>query len=125
LTNSGTEAYVQSSAIFLYPPRWVNANAEQLVVSDRRAVESFSQEIGASRIDAVLAFDCADRLADIRSPTLVIVAEDDILTPPHFARFIADKIPGASLVVVNYGAHRFAHVDPETFNREVLAFLRK
>ncbi|MGQ0654435.1 MAG: alpha/beta fold hydrolase [Betaproteobacteria bacterium] len=93
--------------------------------ADTRSVRSFDRDIGASRIDAVLAFDCADRLSEIRAPTLVIAAKDDILTPPHFAKFIAERIPNASLSILDYGAHRVAHVSPRAFNSFVLSFLLK
>jgi pimeloyl-ACP methyl ester carboxylesterase len=39
--------------------------------------------------EAVAAHDALDRLSAIRCPTLVSVAEDDILVPPRFAREIA------------------------------------
>ena len=58
-----------------------------------------------------------------KSNTLVIVAADDILTPPHLSARIAEHIPDASLAVLEYGAHRFTHVAAGSFNARVLQFL--
>jgi pimeloyl-ACP methyl ester carboxylesterase len=43
---------------------------------------------------AYLHFDALDRLGGITAPTLVIVGEQDLLTPPWVAREVAGGIPG-------------------------------
>ena len=45
--------------------------------------------------DADLAHDTLDRLGGITAPTLVVVGEQDLLTPPWQAKAVADRIPGA------------------------------
>ena len=44
--------------------------------------------------DAYCQFDALDRLAAITAPTLVVVGEQDLLTPPWIAREVAEAIPG-------------------------------
>ena len=46
---------------------------------------------------AYLRYDALDRLADVKSPTLVIVGEQDLLTPPWICREVADRIPGSPI----------------------------
>jgi len=41
------------------------------------------------------AFDALDRLGEIKAPTLVLVGEQDVLTPPWEARKLAEAIPNA------------------------------
>ena len=62
-------------------------------------------------------------LPEITSPTLVLVARDDILTPLESSEELAAGIPGAVLQVLQYGAHAVSQVDPETFNKAVVSFL--
>jgi pimeloyl-ACP methyl ester carboxylesterase len=50
--------------------------------------------------DADGAHDSLDRLPGITAPTTVIVGEQDLLTPPRLSRAVAERIPGARLVVV-------------------------
>jgi pimeloyl-ACP methyl ester carboxylesterase len=45
--------------------------------------------------DADLAHDTLDRLGDIEAPTLVVVGEQDLLTPPRQSKAVADAIPKA------------------------------
>ena len=49
---------------------------------------------------AYLRYDALDRLAELKSPTLVIVGEQDLLTPPWICREVADRIPGSQFETV-------------------------
>jgi pimeloyl-ACP methyl ester carboxylesterase len=50
--------------------------------------------------DADLALDTLDRLGDIEAPTLVVVGEQDLLTPPRQSKAVADAIPKARYELV-------------------------
>jgi aminoacrylate hydrolase len=78
----------------------------------------------ASRIDAIVAFDRRDRLGAIRTPTLVVVAADDMVTPRFYADELASRIPGAKLVVLEGGGHFAPQVAPAPYNAAVGGFLR-
>src|ERR671934_62744 len=55
-------------------------------------------EVVASRIDAIVAFDRRRRLGEIGVPTLVVVAQDDMVTPKFYSDEPAKAIPGARYV---------------------------
>ena len=68
-------------------------------------------------------FDVMERLADIRQPALVLAGEDDQMTPPKFQRFLAERLPGAELVLLPHAGH-YVHVEQaEAFNDELERFL--
>jgi aminoacrylate hydrolase len=77
----------------------------------------------ASRIDAMLAFDRTADLARIKLPTLVVGAEDDIVTPAYFAEELARLIPGAEIKIFPRGGHFLNQVRAREFNNAVLPFL--
>jgi len=54
---------------------------------------------------AMGAFDLRPGLKDISAPTVVAVGEQDMATPPDFARVIAAEVPGAELHVLAGCAH--------------------
>ena len=56
-------------------------------------------------------------------PTLVVAGNQDILTPRGDAEELADRIPGAELVVISGAAHGLTVEHASTFNRIVLEFL--
>ncbi|UPY34923.1 alpha/beta fold hydrolase [Sediminicoccus sp. KRV36] len=51
------------------------------------------------------ALDLRAAIAGITAPTLVLVGEEDLATPPSMARDIADRIPGASFEVLAGARH--------------------
>lgn len=75
--------------------------------------------------EAVEEHDTLDRLAAIRCPTLVTVAEEDTLVPPRFARELAKRIPGAELRLVPGAGHGYMWERPDAFNAICLDFLAR
>jgi len=77
----------------------------------------------ARQCEACLGHDTADRLGEIRHQTLVLCGEQDRFTPLSLHRQLADAIPNAHLVPINYGAHMVMVESAEHFNRIVLQFI--
>jgi pimeloyl-ACP methyl ester carboxylesterase len=75
--------------------------------------------------DADLALDTLDRLGGIEAPTLVVVGEQDLLTPPWQAKAVADTIPKARYeLVTGPGASHCLHIErPDDMVRIVAGFL--
>jgi 3-oxoadipate enol-lactonase len=60
----------------------------------------------------------------ITVPTLVVVGEADVITPPADGRAMAALIPGARLAVIPKAGHLSPMENPRAFNAAVRAFLR-
>ena len=124
LQDSGVEAYIKATPVFLFPDWWINQNAESFAAADRDSVAGFpSVEIAASRCDAVMNFNRVSQLGEITARTLVICAKDDFLTPAYFSQELANKIPGAELKLLEKGGHCVSQTIPSEFNSAVLSFL--
>ena len=67
----------------------------------------------------------ADALGALAVPTLVVVGNQDILTPRGDSEELAERIPGAELVVISGAAHGLMIEHATTFNRVVLEFLTR
>ena len=67
--------------------------------------------------------DSTDGLASISVPTLIIVGEDDAVTPPDAARKMHEHISGSTLVVVPEAGHLSNLEAPDTFNGALAEFL--
>lgn len=74
-------------------------------------------------LDAVRAFDAADRLAAIDSPTLVFGGTDDPYFPEAILRRTAAGIPDAELATIRGGKHAAFHERKATFDSRVASFL--
>jgi aminoacrylate hydrolase len=125
LLSQGVEAYLRASALYMSPPAWVSAHDalldEQLAAS---LAEAAPVEVTASRIDAILRHDRRARLHEIRLPTLVVVAQDDAITPRFYSDELASRVPGAKLVVLDSGGHAAPMISAGPYNAAVAAFLR-
>ena len=74
------------------------------------------------RLQAILDFDRRAELGRIRIPTLVLCADDDILTPRYFSETFARLIPEAHNRWEPRGGHALSRTEPERFNRIALEF---
>ncbi len=75
--------------------------------------------------DADLLHDTLDELGAIAAPTLVVVGEQDLLTPTWQARKVADAVPGAQFeLVTGPGSSHGLHLErPEDLTSLVTTFL--
>ena len=85
-----------------------------------RPSRGFSAQVGAilDTDDSMVA-----ELGRITAPTLVVVGNQDILTPRADSEEIAERIPQAELVVISGAAHGLMIEHASTFNRVVLDFI--
>lgn len=68
--------------------------------------------------------DSSDELTSIKVPTLVIVGENDGVTPPDAARKIHEHVGGSRLVVIPEAGHLSNLEAPEAFNGALAEFLK-
>jgi len=64
-------------------------------------------------------------IVERRIPTLLIVGEEDVLTPPQAMESITEQIPHARFVKIPQAGHSAYFEHPEEFNRVVREFLRE
>jgi len=69
-------------------------------------------------------FDIMDQVGTIRVPTLVVCGGDDMLTPPKYSQFLAEKITGARLEIIDGAGHMVMIEKPGELNSSVIEFLQ-
>jgi pimeloyl-ACP methyl ester carboxylesterase len=87
-------------------------------------IASFGTRPDPATVLRSMADDRLDRLelSDLAIPTLVLMAEDDVLCPPSAMSPVVERLPVATLQRIP-GGHSAYYEDPVTWNRAVLAFL--
>jgi pimeloyl-ACP methyl ester carboxylesterase len=80
-------------------------------------------EAYAAQLQGILAWEAHSRLSAITAPTLVIHGESDRLVPPGNAELVAERIPGAKLVMIPNASHLFLTDQTEAAHRAILKFL--
>ena len=66
-----------------------------------------------------------DRLREIDIPTLVVAGRDDFLFPPECQAILADRLPNATLEIIERAGHNPQDENPEAVVEVVRAFLRR
>jgi aminoacrylate hydrolase len=119
----GVEPYIKLSSLWTAGPAqfrdMVGLEADETAQLEQGA----PVEVLAARIDATLKHDRLDHLPRITAPTIVVVADDDILVLPYLGATIASAIPGARLVRMREGGHNCFRRDPAGFNEILEQFL--
>ena len=64
-------------------------------------------------------------VSKIKSPALVIVGQDDIITPPQFSRDLSEAISRSELKILPRGGHGFWREFPDDVNSVVREFLSR
>jgi 3-oxoadipate enol-lactonase len=77
--------------------------------------------IGCSQ--AIQNLNYLERVSEIKTPTLIIVGEEDPATPVAASEAIHERIPDSSLVVLSSAAHLSNVEQPEAFNGALIDFL--
>ena len=122
----GVASYWRASVLLLRPPAWIGANEAALAAEEADLLADPPDiAILESRIDAILRFDRRARLDAICAPTLVVVAADDMVTPPHYSAELAHGIQRARLATLPYGGHFVPVIEPAAYNAAVGGFLRE
>ena len=67
--------------------------------------------------------DMTSSLGQIDCPTLVVVGQEDVLTPPAEMRRLAQAIPGATFVEIPAAGHLSPLENPRAVNEAVVEFL--
>ena len=90
------------------------------VIDTMSAIDPAAYVIGAR---AVWLADQRDRAAAIDVPTLVLVGDEDIITPPALSEQLAAMVPGAKLEVIAGAGHLANLEQPRAFNAAIDGFL--
>ena len=114
-----------------YPSAWFRSFVEPLydgvAPGVRERVISEVTEVGArvqlNDFRCCDKFDIMDRVHQIGAPTLVICGTDDEMTPVKYSQYLATKISGARLVIIDGSTHFVFMEKPEEVNQAIEEFL--
>jgi pimeloyl-ACP methyl ester carboxylesterase len=91
----------------------------------RASMEALRVTSYKQALHAIITTDSRAVLPHIMVPTLVIVGEEDVVTPPSDAELLVQNIPGASLVTIPGAGHLTNIEKPEAFNAALEALLHR
>ncbi len=124
LESKGALAYLETTTLFMRPPRDLRDRGASLLDEEQRMLLNFP---GPTRIraraEAVLAWDSAAFCAKVACPTLVVGSADDCMTPFYLSEDLAREIPDSTLCRLEGGGHYCVRSTPQETLVPILAFL--
>jgi len=121
----GVAEFAKYSTLLLYPPYWINAHPDEVAkIEAATATQLANPQIQESRFEAILNFDRRAELSRIAIPTMVVCAQDDILTPKYFSEEYVRLIPGARHHWEQRGGHALSRTEPEIFDKIAIEFFK-
>ena len=79
--------------------------------------------IGSALVALATRTDTTESLGQIKVPTLILVGEEDKITPVAAAQSLQEKIPGSVLKVISKAGHLLPVENSEDFNAALVNFL--
>jgi 3-oxoadipate enol-lactonase len=117
------EQAAEAAVPFIYDPATARARIDEDLAIRR---PWFPSPAGyAAQLQGILGWESYSRINQIVAPTLVIHGEADRLVPPGNAKLIAERIPGAKLVMIPHASHLFLTDQTEVSHHAVLQFLNE
>jgi 3-oxoadipate enol-lactonase len=108
---------------FIYDPTTARARIDEDLAIRRPWFPS--PEGYAAQLQGILGWESYSRINQIVAPTLVIHGESDRLVPSGNAKLIAERIPGAKLVMIPHASHLFFTDQTEVSHHAILQFLNE
>jgi len=125
IKTSGVKPFAEDFLKTVFTPQSLAARSGS-VAAIQKVVESNSAiGICGALIALATRTDTVPSLSAIQAPTLILVGEQDTLTPISVAREMHDRIIGSELHVIGHAAHLSNIENPDEFNGHVKEFLRK
>jgi 3-oxoadipate enol-lactonase len=122
IQTDGVQAFAEGFLKTVFSPESFDKRPEA-VRKIRKIIEATPPATLCSTLIALAArTDTTESLGTIGVPTLVLVGENDQLTPPTAAKSMANRIPESKLFVLKHAAHLSNLENPEDFNRHLRDF---
>ncbi|WP_027535104.1 alpha/beta fold hydrolase [Bradyrhizobium sp. WSM3983] len=102
-----------------------SAASPELIEFARKEVAQTPAFVAREAIKSLNASDSRSRLGEIHVPTLVVVGDEDIITPPSESRALAAGIPNSELAIISEAGHFPMLERPDRFNPLFGEFLMK
>ncbi|MGE0254463.1 MAG: alpha/beta fold hydrolase [Alphaproteobacteria bacterium] len=111
----------------IMPARWFTPDAQrdrpEVIARAKELTRATTRDGYIACARAMLPLDYLERLRDVKLPTLLIAAAQDIGTPAAGMREMHKRMPHAEYVEIDPSGHLVNMQQPAAFNRALAAFL--
>jgi len=122
IIKNGVSDYAGLSVKNLFVAESFSKNKE-LVASVKNMIINTSELVLCSTLLALASRKgTCSKLPDINVPVMILVGQEDILTPPAAAKILNENIKNSTLYIIEHAAHLSNLENPEVFNEQLKRF---
>ncbi len=125
IRQGGKTAFAQQNAKNIFSPESFTTRPADVQAAVDMALQMEPEAICSTLLALAMRNETCTLLDEIKVPTLILVGNDDKLTPPERSQFMHSNIKNSTLCILNGAAHLSNIENPEAFNTSLQAFLKK
>jgi len=125
LKEKGVVAFAQEFVKSAFAEETFKKNPTAVQIIREIVLKNSPLAIGGAMLALACRTDTTKSLQQIKVPTLILVGEQDQITPPASAYAMKSLIPHAELHVIAHAAHLSNLENPEEFNKYLCEFLKR
>ena len=120
LLDNDFEGYIKSLGHFMFH----EDTSEEMIEASKHEVRKCPASIIRRDYDLCNNFDIMEKVSQIKLPTLIIVGEEDFMTPVKYSKYLHDKIEGSVIHVIKTGGHSVMLEQSGSFNRLIADWVK-
>ena len=114
------DEYVEGAASFMF----YEDASEELIEASKHEIRKCKPAIIRRDFAACDGFDIMETVSEIAHPTLIIVGEQDVMTPVKYSKYLHDNIPNSTMHVIDKAGHSVMLEQPREFNAHVKEWMK-
>jgi pimeloyl-ACP methyl ester carboxylesterase len=109
------EGYIKSLGHFMFH----KDTSEEMIEASKHEVRKCPTPVIRRDYGFCDKFDIMGKVSQIKLPTLILVGEEDYMTPIKYSKFLHDKIEGSVMQVIKTAGHSVMLEQSSSFNRHI------
>ena len=101
LLDNDFEGYVEAVGNFMFHEN----TSDEMIDASKHEVRKCPVQIIRRDFELCDRFDIMERVKEIRSPTLILVGDSDLMTPVKYSQYLKDQIKGSIMHVIKDAGH--------------------
>jgi len=122
IRKNGVVEYANESIKNLFTADSFSTNTDEIELVKKMIVNTPAQSLCNTLLALSSRNETCTRLPEINVPLLILVGDDDKITPLPLALMMQEKIKGSLLQVIEHAGHLSCLENPEAFNEHLITF---
>jgi 3-oxoadipate enol-lactonase len=123
IRKTGVEEYAGESIKKLFASESFTTRVKQIADVREMILKTSEQSLCSTLLALSVRKETCNILPEIKVPVLIMVGNEDKITPPDAARFIHERIEGSLLKIIDHAGHLSNLENPDEFNNQLKKFI--